>query len=205
MSGGPYRYDPQQQPVQPPSVFYDGTRLGLEGSMVSTLGVACLGGFHIGLSSVLGYLIRYSDGLPPESKPFTLFSFLFVSILAMVALAMVLFFGSAIPTMAYSMVLVAGMLRWVGRRLPNVKLWSTVFGTLFGLLVGLGLTALGLLLFSLNLTSALSFLSWPAILSIDGIATLWLALYPLISAGAGAQIGWRLGKQLDELSIYWFW
>jgi hypothetical protein len=173
--------------------------------MVSTLGVACLGGFHIGLSAVLGYLVRYSDGLPSEAKPFTLFSFLFISLLAMLALAMAFFFGAAIPTMAYSMALVAGMLRWVGKRRPKVKLWGTIFGAVCGLLVGVGISALGLLLFSLNLASIPLFLSWPAILSIDGIALLWLALYPLVSAGAGAQVGWRLGKQLDELSLYWFW
>ena len=40
---------------------------------------------------------------------------------------------------------------------------------------------------------------------IDGIALLWLTFYPAISAVGGAQLGWRLGKQLDELSLYWFW
>jgi hypothetical protein len=207
MGRGPYRYGQQQQPAQPPSVFFDGTRLGLEGSMLGTLVVSGLGGLHIGLSAVLGYLVRYSDGLPAEAKPFTLFSFLFLSILASVGLAMVLFFGSAIPTMAYSMAMVSGMLRWVGKRLPKVKLWSTVFGSICGLLVGLGLSALGVLLFNLSLAPAqyARFLSWPAVLSIDGIALVWLTLYPVVSTVAGAQVGWRLGKQLDELSLYWFW
>ena len=207
MGRGPYRYGQQQQPAQPPNIFFDGTRLGLEGAMLSTLIVAGLGGLHIGLSAVLGYLVRYSDGFPTEAKPFTFFSFLFISILAMVALAMVLFFGSAIPTMAYSMVMVSGMLHWVGKRLPKVKLWSTVFGSVFGLLVGLVLSTLGVLLFNLSFAPAsyAQFLSWPTVLSIDGIAMVWLTLYPVTTTVAGAQIGWRLGKQLDDLSLYWFW
>lgn len=207
MGQAPYRYGQQQQPAQPPNVFFDGTRLGLEGSMLATLFVALLGGLHIGLSAVLGYLTRYSDGLPEAAKPFTFFSFLFISILAVVALAMILFFASAIPTMGYAMLLVAGMLRWVGKRLPKVKLWSTLFGALCGLLVGLGLSTLGVLLFGLDLhpSSYARLFSWPAVLTIDGIALLWLTLYPPASAAAGAISGWRLGTQLDELSLYWFW
>jgi hypothetical protein len=125
----------------------------------------------------------------------------------MVALAMVLFFGSAIPTMAYAMAMVSGMLRWVGKRWPKVKLWSTVLGALCGLLVGMGLSALGFLLFGLSPRLELygRLFSWPAILSIDGIALVWLTFYPAISAVGGAQLGWRLGKQLDDLSLYWFW
>ena len=80
MDRGPYQYG-QQQPAQPPNVFFDGTRLGLEGSMLATLVVAGLGGLHIGLSGVLGYLVRLSDGLPSEANPFTFFSFLFISLL----------------------------------------------------------------------------------------------------------------------------
>jgi hypothetical protein len=71
----------------------------------------------------------------------------------------------------------------------------------------LGLSGLGKLLFDLELTVAgySRFLAWPAVLSIDGIALVWLTFYPIVSAFAGAQAGWRLGKQLDELSLYWFW
>jgi hypothetical protein len=46
---------------------------------------------------------------------------------------------------------------------------------------------------------------WPAILSVDGIVLLLLTLYPLTSAGAGVQIGWRLGKHLEEMQLDWFW
>jgi hypothetical protein len=46
---------------------------------------------------------------------------------------------------------------------------------------------------------------WPAIMSIDGIALLWLTVNPLANAVAGAQIGFRLGKQLEELTTFYFW
>jgi hypothetical protein len=206
MGSGPYRHN-QHQPVQPPNVFFDGTRLGLEGSMTATLIICGLGGLHIGLSAQLGYLSRYAEGLPEVAKPFSLFGFVFTSLLAMIALAMVLFFASAIPTMLYSMGLVYGMLRWVGKRRPKTKLWSTVFGSLLGLLVGFGIAFLGGLLFDLGFSPAsyVRLLSWPAILTIDGVALVWITLYPPISAIAGGQIGWRLGKQLEELSLYYFW
>jgi hypothetical protein len=206
MGRGPYQYSQQQQPGQPPNVFFDGTRLGLEGALLAALVSAGLSGVHIGLSAVLGYLVRYADGLPTEADPFALFTFLLVSLLATIAVAMLCFFGSAIPTMVYAMVLVAGMLRWVGKRLPKVKLWSTVFGAVCGLPVGLGLAALVVLIFGLDLGWAVyaRFFSWPALMSIDGIALLWVTLCPVVSALVGAQVGWRLGKQLDELSLYWF-
>jgi hypothetical protein len=206
MGPGPYRHS-QPSPVQPPNVFFDGTRLGLEGSMTATLIICGLGGLHIGLSAQLGYLARYAEGLAASAKSFSLFGFIFTSILAMIALAMVLFFASAIPTMLYSMALVYLMLRWVGKRRPKTKLWSTVFGALFGLLTGFAIAFLGALLFGLSFSPAsyARLLSWPAILTIDGIALVWITLYPPISALAGGQIGWRLGKQLEELSLYYFW
>jgi hypothetical protein len=125
----------------------------------------------------------------------------------MIALAMVLFFVSAIPTMLYSMGLVWLMLRWLGKRWGREKLTSMLIGTVMGLLAGLLATALGALLIGLRFDGATyaTLFRWPAILSIDGIALLWLTLYPLISAGAGAQLGWRLGKQLEELTLYWYW
>jgi len=45
---------------------------------------------------------------------------------------------------------------------------------------------------------------WPEILTIDGIILLWFTLNPLANAVAGAQIGWRLGKMLDQMTMYWF-
>ena len=76
MDFGPYRYDQQSEATRPPSVFFDGTRLGLEGSMLATLIVAGLGGLHIGLSATLGYAVRYAEGLPDQARPFALFGFL---------------------------------------------------------------------------------------------------------------------------------
>ena len=207
MDLGPRRYDQQDQIVQPPNVFFDGTRLGLEGNMLSTLIVAGLGGLQIGLSVTLGYAVRLAEGLPDQAKPFALFGFLFVSGLAMLALSMVLFFGTSIPTMAYSMLLVWGMLRWVGKRWGRDKLASTLFGAAAGLVTGVLIVAMAALIFDTRLYGAAyaQLFRWPAILSIDGIVLSLLTLYPLTSIGAGAQIGWRLGKHIEEMQLYWFW
>lgn len=207
MDLGPRRYDQQNEAMHPPNVFFDGTRLGLEGSMLSTLIVAGLGGLQIGLSVTLGYAVRLEAGLPDQAKPFALFGFLFVSGLAMVALAMVFFFGTSIPTMAYSMVLVWGMLRWVGKRRGRDKLASTLFGAASGLLTGVLLVAMAALVFDARMDGAayVRLFRWPEILSVDSIVLSVLTLYPLTSTGAGAQIGWRLGKHIEQMQLYWFW
>jgi len=80
--------------------------------MLSTLAIGVPAGLHIALSATLGYATRL-DSLSQEPKAFSLMGFLFISILALVAMAMVLFFLLAIPTMAYSMLLVATMLQWM--------------------------------------------------------------------------------------------
>jgi hypothetical protein len=203
----PRRYNQQNEAMRPPGVFFDGTRLGLEGSMLSTLIIAGLGGLQIGLSITLGYAVRYADGLPDQAKPFALFGFLFASILAFIALAMLLFFGTSIPTMAYSMALVWGMLRWVGKRWGREKLASTLLGAGLGLLTGVLIVAVMSLIFGARIDGAayVRLFRWPAILSVDGIVLLLLTLYPLVSAGAGVQIGWRLGKHIEEMQLYWFW
>jgi hypothetical protein len=46
---------------------------------------------------------------------------------------------------------------------------------------------------------------WPEILTIDGIALLWLTLLPLVMAAAGSQTGRKLGDQLETLTMNWFW
>ncbi|MBL7200639.1 MAG: hypothetical protein ISS56_10845 [Anaerolineae bacterium] len=191
----------------PPNVFFDGTRLGLEGTMLATLSVAIPAGLHIALSTMLGYAVRYADGLPEEAKAFSLFGFIFIAILAIVAMAMVMFFGGAISTMAYSMGLVALMLRWVGKRRGRERMTSTIFGAVMGLIAGLLGSVLIFTLMDLKPTWSLyaTVFRWPAILSIDGIALLWFSLNPPIQAAAGAQVGWRLGKQLEEITLYWFW
>jgi hypothetical protein len=120
---------------------------------------------------------------------------------------MVLFFGTSIPTMAYSMLLVWGLLRWVGKRWGRDKLASTLFGAAAGLVTGVLIVAMAALIFDTRLDGAAyaQLFRWPAILSIDGIVLSLLTLYPLTSIGAGAQIGWRLGKHIEEMQLYWFW
>lgn len=207
MDFGPYRYSQEREPARPPSVFFDGTRLGLEGTMLATLTIAIPAGLHIGLSVILGYAQRYADGLPAEARPFSLFGYLFASILAIIAVSMLMFFGGSIPTMLYSMGLIAYMLRRIAKHRQKVKLVSTIIGSVCGLIGGI----LGTLLISLltdlqpNGTAYATYLNWPAILTIDGILLLWSTLNPLANAVAGAQIGWRLGKQLEDLMVYWFW
>lgn len=205
-NAGPRRSRQVEVP-QPPSVFFDGTRLGLEGNMLVTLGIGIPAGLHIALSAVLGYASRLQDGLPAQAKQFTIMGFLFAAILSIIAMAMVLFFAMAIPTMIYSMVLIAFMLRWVGKRWPREKLASTIIGAVMGLIVGLASSTLIFLLVNLTPSFALyaRVFHWPEILTIDGIVLLWFSLSPLVNAGAGAQIGWRLGKQLEELSQYYYW
>ena len=205
-NAGPQRYGQDQTP-RPPNVFFDGTRLGLEGNMLATLGIGIPAGLHISLGVGLGYARRLAEELPTQAKSFTLMGFLFGAVLAIIAMTMVLFFLLAIPTMAYSMVLIALMLRWVGKRWPRQKLASTIIGSLMGLLVGLATSAIVFLLVdavpSFSLYGAV--FRWPEILTVDGIVLLWFTVSPLLNAGAGAQIGWRLGKQLDAISQYWFW
>lgn len=207
MGGATNRFGQRKEPPQPPSPFFDGTRLGLEGTMLATLAIAIPGGIHIGLSAVLGYAARYAEGLPAEAKPFTLVGFLFAAVLGIVALSMLFFFAGSIPTMLYSAGLVAYMLRWVGKRRGRERLAATIIGSVMGLLVGLMGTAAGFVLLNLSPSwpTYVTLFRWPHILTVDGIASLWLTVSPLVNAVAGAQIGWRLGKQLEELSLYYFW
>ena len=207
MNGGPYRPQTEHQAPRPPSIFFDGTRLGLEGTMIATLAIAIPAGLHIGLSTTLGYLMRYADGLPEQAKTFSLFGFLFTALLGLVGLSMFMFFGNAIPTMLYSMGMVAYMLHWAGKRRRREKLVSTLIGAFLGLIVGLLATTLGYLIMDIRPGWSLytTLFRWPAILSVDGIALLWFTLNPLVQAGAGAQIGWRLGKQIEDITLYWFW
>jgi hypothetical protein len=175
--------------------------------MVATLGIGIPAGLHISLSAALGYAIRIQDGLPEQAKQFSLMGFAFTAIIAIIAMAMILFFLLAIPTMAYSMGLVALMLRWVSKRRPKQKLASTMIGAMMGLLVGLGGSAIVFLLVDIPPSLGLygKLFRWPEILSVDGIIVLWFSISPLLNAGAGAQIGWRLGKQLDAITQHWFW
>jgi len=197
----------QPTPPQPPNAFFDGTRLGLEGSMLTTLAVAIPAGVHIALAATLGYAVRYAEGLPTQANPFSLSGFVFTWLLAVIALAMLQFFVGSIPAMGYSVALVAAMLRWVGKRRGREKLVSTIAGSVCGLLIGVLESAAGftLMSFAPSATAYALLFRWPAIMSIDGIALLWLTVNPLTNAIAGAQIGSRLGKQLEELTAFYFW
>ncbi len=202
-----YGARPQPQVPQPPNVFFDGTRLGLEGTMLSTLATAIPGGLHIALAVKLGYALRLEDFARVEPKSFSLISFLFIAVIAVISLSMVFFFMLAIPTMGYSMGLVSFMLRWAGKRRRKERLASTIGGSVLGLIVGLVSSSLVFLMLDLQPTWDLyaTVLRWPEILSVDGIALVWLTLNPLFGAIAGAQIGWRLGKMILDMTMYWFW
>jgi hypothetical protein len=197
---------PQPAAPTPPNAFFDGTRLGLEGTMLSTLGIGVPAGLHIALSATLGYATRLDNLSQQEPKAFTLMGFIFISILALVAMAMVLFFLLAIPTMAYSMLLVATMLQWMRKFRGREKVVPAIVGAILGLLVGVGTSALIFLLSSVSPTPASygAIFRWPEILTIDGIILLWFTLNPLANAAAGVQIGWRLGVILDQMTMYWF-
>lgn len=173
--------------------------------MLSTLAIGIPAGLEIALSVVLGYAMRL-DRFPDQSKAFSATGFIFISILAVVAMAMVLFFLLAIPTMVYSMILVATMLRWMRIFRGREKVVPTIVGAVLGFLIGVGTSALIFLLSSVSPSPAAyaAVFRWPQILSIDGIILLWFTLSPLINAIAGGQIGWRLGVILDQMTMYWY-
>jgi hypothetical protein len=173
--------------------------------MLSTLVIGVPAGLQIALSVVLGYAVRL-DSLPQQPKAFSLMGFIFISILAVVAMAMVLFFLLAIPTMIYSVLLVATMLRWMRTFRGREKVVPTIVGAILGLLIGAGTSALIFLLSSVSPMPATyaAVFRWPQIMTIDGIILLWFSLSPLINAVAGGQIGWRLGVILDQMTLYWF-
>ena len=81
MSAGPYRYG-TGGPPRPPSVFFDGTRLGLEGNMVATLILAIPAGIHIAISAMLRYTVRFEDLARVEPGSFSGAGLIFISILA---------------------------------------------------------------------------------------------------------------------------
>jgi hypothetical protein len=205
MDFGPPSQRTPSGPPAPPSPFFDGTRLGLEGTMLSTLAIGIPAGLQIALSVVLGYAIRL-DRFPEQSKTFSAVGFIFISILAVVAMAMVLFFLLAIPTMIYSVILVAAMLRWMRLFRGKEKVVPTIVGAILGFLTGVGTSAVIFLLSSVDPAPAtyVAVFRWPQILSIDGIILLWFTLSPLINAVAGGQIGWRLGMILDQMTMYWY-
>jgi hypothetical protein len=190
--------------------------------MLSALVVGVLAGVHSGLSAAMGYAVRAEAQPTAQATSFAAGRFLLVTVLVAFALATLLFFAKAIPAMGSDMVLIAWMLRRMGKGRrkrtgapgrPGAsggglgeKQFSTIAGGILALIVGLGETALGMLLTGLWPSGGRysTLLRWPAILSIDGIALLWLTLNPLIDALAGAQAGYKLGQQVQETMLYWY-
>lgn len=205
MEEGFYRHNERQSPPAPPNVFFDGTRLGLEGTMIAALIVAIPAGLQSGLSATLGYLVRYAE-MPAEPKAFSFGGLIWGWLLAALPICMILFFGGAIPTMLSNMGLVAYMLRWLRKRRGKDRLAATVAGAVLGLFSGIPCSALAMLVGGISPTFSLytTLLRWPAILSVDGIFILWLTLLPFANAIAGARSGWKIGQLIEELQIYWF-
>jgi hypothetical protein len=195
------------QDPQMPSAFFDGMRLGLEGAMLGTLAIAIPAGMHIGLSATLGYAVRYADGLPAESGSFSFFGFFFPALLGVIFLAMALFFAGVMPTMLYTIGLVAFMMRWLAKGRGQVRRTSIVLGGVLGLIVGVLLSGTGFLLLDLrpDLETYTTLFHWPEILTFEGIALLWLTILPVVMAAAGFQTGRKLGDQLEALTMHWFW
>ena len=175
--------------------------------MLAVLVIAIPSGLHMGLSAAMGHLVRHAPGAAAQIEGFATSRFVFTSLLSMVVLAVFLFFVEAIPTMAYGMGMVALMLRWPRRWRGQERRASIVTGTLVGLIVGLLVAAGGFSLLGLSPSRDLYgvLFRWPAILSIDGIAILWLTLTPVAHSVAGAQLGAKLGKQMEEYLLYRFW
>jgi len=203
----PYRYNDKTAPPGPPDILFDGTRLGLEATLISALGVAIPVGILAGLSTSLGYLERYAEGMPVEARAFSPAGFIFASLLAFFVLTIAMFFGSAIPTMLYNMGLVAYMLRWLRKRRGRDKLASTIAGGILGLFSGIPCTALGMIIAEMPPHGALyaRLWSWPALLSVDGLFLLWMTLIPPINVIGGLRSGWKIGERIEEVKLYWFW
>jgi hypothetical protein len=196
-----------QQESHVPSAFFDGIELGVEATMFTILVAAIPAGAQVGLSATLGYATRYTDGMAVDPKAFSLFGFLFAWLLAFLAIALALFAFSAIPMLLYNGVLVAIMLRLLRRRREHLKRASIILGCALGLLLGILLSSVGFLVTGLQPApeTYATLFQWPEIMTIDGIALLWLTLLPLVTAAAGARSGRKLGSQLEALTMQWFW
>jgi hypothetical protein len=201
-----YRSNQTETPPSPPNVLFDGTRLGLEATMISGLSIAIPAGLHCGLSATLGYLSRYEEGLPATAKAFSVGSFIGITLLAVMALIMTVFFGSAIPTMLYTMIEVIFSLQWLKKRRGKDKLVNAIAGGILGFLFGIPCTALVMLLTNISLPNASTaeLFRWPGILSIDSIVLVWSMLFPLINIIGGVRSGWQIGKIAETVQMYWF-
>jgi hypothetical protein len=207
MQNTPYRYDDRTAPPSPPNVLFDGTRLGLEATMLSALCIAIPAGLHVGLSANLGYFIRHAEVLTVEARAFALGSFLFSSLGGMLVLCMALFFGIAIPTMLYTMGLVSFSLFWLRKRWGRDKLANAVAGGILGFLFGTPCTVLVMLLIDMRPSASLyaEVMRWPSILTIDAIVLVWFILLPLINAIGGVRSGFKIAGIIENLKMYWIY
>lgn len=201
-----YQHNDRTASPSPPNVLFDGTRLGLEATMITSLCVAIPAGLQSGLGATLGYLSRYSDGLAVEANAFSLGSFIFSSLAGMLVLCMAMFFGTAIPTMLYTMGLVSFSLRWLRKRRSRDKLANAIAGGILGFLFGMPCTALVLLLIEMQPNGSLyaELMRWPVILSIDGIILLWSTLMPFLNIIGGVRSGLKIGEIAANVKMYWY-
>lgn len=206
MQNQPYRFNEGTAAPSPPNVLFDGTRLGLEATLISGLCFAIPAGLQCGLSITLGYFVRVADGLPDTADPFVLGRFFWMSLFSAFILTMILFFSTSIPTMLYTLGLVQFSLFWLRKRKGHDKRANAIAGAILGFLFGLPCTALGLMLANISPYPALysELLRWPYILSIDGIFMLWMTALPFLGIIGGVRSGFQIGEIAERVQMYWF-
>jgi hypothetical protein len=207
MQNTPYRFDSRTAPPAPPNVLFDGTRLGLEATMITTLSIAIPAGLHSGFSTTLGYFIRFSEIAKANPKAFALGPFFWGSLAGILVLCMAMFFGTAIPSMLYTMGLVRFSLFWLRKRWDRDKLANAIAGGILGLLFGTPCTVLVMLLIDMQFSISLygELLRWPAVLTIDSIVLLWFTLLPLINIIGGVRSGLKIAEIIDNVKMHWFY
>lgn len=205
MQNQSFRFDEQTAAPGPPNVLFDGTRLGLEATLLSELCFAVPAGLQCGLSITLGYFVRIADGLPDTANPFALGRFLWMSLVSAFILIMILFFSTAIPTMLYTMGLVRFSLFWLRKRKGHDKRANAIAGAILAFLFGLPCTALGLILIDIYPSLALygELLRWPDLLSIDGMMLLWMTVLPFFGIIGGVRSGIKIGEVVERMQMYW--
>ena len=201
-----YQFDEKTSPPGPPDILFDGTRLGIEASLMTALSVALLASVHCGLSVALGYFTRYTEAAV-ELQPFSLFRFILTVPIAAISLGSILFLLQTPSNMLCTMGLVSYMLYHLKRRRSHERLIGALLGGLLGLLFGLPCSAAGMFVAELPVNGQYyrALFTWPGILSFDAISLLWLGLIPLANAAAGARSGWQIGKRVREAKLYFFY
>jgi|GEM_PF-6648249 len=199
-----YRFNEQSTPPSPPNMLFDGTRLGLEATLLSGLCLAVPAGLHCGLSITLGYFARLTD-MPAMADPFSVGRFFWMSLISAFILVMILFFSMAIPTMLYTIGLVRFSLFWLRKRKGHDRRANAVMGGILAFLFALPCSAFGLIMVDIAPRPDLyiELLRWPVILTIDGLFLLWMTLLPFIAIIGGVRSGIKLGEIAERVQIYW--